>query len=112
MRIRRHQNHSSTKTKSMIFFEKVEDEDANLEDQTIHWFAAVICVNMAACLLLLFALSVTRIVFGELRTQELNSAKDKFWNFVFYKFIFVFGVINVQSRPSRTLGRMVLDSII
>ena len=25
---------------------KVEDEDANLEDQTIHWFAAVICVNM------------------------------------------------------------------
>lgn len=76
--------------------EKVEDEDANLEDQTIHWFAAVICVNMAACLLLLFALSVTRIVFGELRTQELNSAKDKFWNFVFYKFIFVFGVINVQ----------------
>ena len=62
--------------------------------------------------MLLFALSVTRIVFGELRTQELNSAKDKFWNFVFYKvtkkfffenftklffkFIFVFGVINVQ----------------
>jgi len=78
------------------FFKKVEDEETNLEDQTIHWFAAVICVNMAACLLLLFALSVTRIVFGELRTQELNSAKDKFWNFVFYKFIFVFGVINVQ----------------
>ena len=22
--------------------------------------------------------------------------KDKFWNFVFYKFIFVFGVLNVQ----------------
>ena len=28
------------------FFKKVEDEDTNLEDQTIHWFAAVICVNM------------------------------------------------------------------
>ena len=82
---------------------KVEDDQADLEDQTIHWFAAVICVNMgkkklsktwnhfkisAACLLLLFALSVTRIVFGELRTQELNSAKDKFWNFVFYKVTF------------------------
>ena len=37
--------------------------------------------------MLLFALSVTRIVFGELRTQELNSAKDKFWNFVFYKVV-------------------------
>lgn len=22
--------------------------------------------------------------------------KDKLWNFVFYKFIFVFGVVNVQ----------------
>jgi autocrine motility factor receptor len=62
----------------------------------IHWMAAVVCVNMAACVLLLFALAVTRLVFGELRTQELNAAKDKFWNFVFYKFIFVFGVINVQ----------------
>ena len=25
---------------------KVEDDQADLEDQTIHWFAAVICVNM------------------------------------------------------------------
>lgn len=23
--------------------------------------------------------------------------KDKFWNFVFYKFIFIFGVLNVQT---------------
>ena len=23
--------------------------------------------------------------------------KDKFWNFIFYKFIFVFGVVNAQS---------------
>jgi autocrine motility factor receptor len=22
--------------------------------------------------------------------------KDKFWNFIFYKFIFVFGIVNVQ----------------
>lgn len=62
----------------------------------IHWLAAVVCVNMAACILLLFALAIVRLVFGELRTLELNAAKDKFWNFVFYKFIFVFGVINVQ----------------
>ena len=25
--------------------------------------------------------------------------RDKFWNFVFYKFIFVFGVLNVQEMP-------------
>lgn len=23
--------------------------------------------------------------------------KDKFWNFIFYKFIFIFGVLNVQT---------------
>lgn len=55
------------------------------DNSEIHWLAAVICVNMAACILLLFALAVVRLVFGELRAPELNAAKDKFWNFVFYK---------------------------
>ena len=59
--------------------------DPETENPEIHWLAAVICVNMAACILLLFALAVVRLVFGELRAQELNAAKDKFWNFVFYK---------------------------
>ena len=59
--------------------------DPETENSEIHWLAAVICVNMAACILLLFALAVVRLVFGELRAQELNAAKDKFWNFVFYK---------------------------
>lgn len=27
----------------------------------------------------------------------LQHLKDKFWNFIFYKFIFIFGVLNVQS---------------
>lgn len=82
---------------------ELSDDSDNGQNQPIHWLAAVICVNTAACILLLFALSVTRLVFGELRTQELNSAKDKFWNFVFYKFIFVFGVINVQKADQVAL---------
>lgn len=32
-----------------------------------------------------------------MRVSELDTIKDKFWNFVFYKFIFIFGIINVQS---------------
>ena len=28
--------------------------------------------------------------------SEQQHVKDKFWNFVFYKFIFIFGVMNVQ----------------
>ena len=29
--------------------------------------------------------------------------KDKFWNFVFYKFIFIFGVMNVQEMEEIVL---------
>lgn len=27
----------------------------------------------------------------------MQHLKDKFWNFIFYKFIFIFGVLNVQT---------------
>lgn len=53
-------------------------------------------INMAYCWLILMGRAVQRLVFGELRVSEQQHIKDKFWNFVFYKFIFVFGVINVQ----------------
>jgi len=51
---------------------------------------------MAYCCLILLGKFIQRLVFGELRVSEQQHIKDKFWNFVFYKFIFVFGVINVQ----------------
>lgn len=53
-------------------------------------------INMAYCCLLVAGRIVQRLVFGELRVSERQRVKDKFWNFVFYKFIFVFGVLNVQ----------------
>ncbi|XP_048402398.1 autocrine motility factor receptor a isoform X2 [Stegostoma tigrinum] len=37
------------------------------------------------------------MVFGTLRVSERQHLKDKFWNFIFYKFIFIFGVLNVQT---------------
>uniref|UniRef100_A0A1B0DMN6 E3 ubiquitin-protein ligase synoviolin-like TPR repeats domain-containing protein n=1 Tax=Phlebotomus papatasi TaxID=29031 RepID=A0A1B0DMN6_PHLPP len=51
---------------------------------------------MAYCCLILLGKSIQKVVFGELRISEQQHMKDKFWNFVFYKFIFVFGVVNVQ----------------
>ncbi|XP_008481685.1 E3 ubiquitin-protein ligase AMFR-like [Diaphorina citri] len=36
------------------------------------------------------------VFFGELRSIEIQHLKDKFYTFVFYKFIFIFGIINVQ----------------
>lgn len=51
---------------------------------------------MAHCVLNLLAKFIQKLVFGELRASERQHLKDKFWNFIFYKFIFVFGVLNVQ----------------
>jgi autocrine motility factor receptor len=53
-------------------------------------------INMAYCCLILLGKSIQKIVFGELRISEQQHMKDKFWNFIFYKFIFVFGIVNVQ----------------
>lgn len=53
-------------------------------------------INTAYCTLILLGKFIQRLVFAELRVSEQQHLKDKFWNFVFYKFIFVFGVINVQ----------------
>ncbi|KAG6460750.1 hypothetical protein O3G_MSEX012201 [Manduca sexta] len=51
---------------------------------------------MSYCTLILLGKLIQRVVFGELRVAESQRVKDKFWNYVFYKFIFVFGVVNVQ----------------
>ncbi|GBP31942.1 E3 ubiquitin-protein ligase AMFR [Eumeta japonica] len=40
--------------------------------------------------------AIRRAAFGRLRAPEAQRARDKLWNYIFYKFIFVFGVINVQ----------------
>ncbi|KAM3870213.1 E3 ubiquitin-protein ligase AMFR [Diretmus argenteus] len=56
-----------------------------------------VMVNAACCMLLLIAKLIQVVVFGSLRVSEKQHLKDKFWNFVFYKFIFVFGVLNVQT---------------
>ncbi|RWS29005.1 E3 ubiquitin-protein ligase AMFR-like isoform X1, partial [Leptotrombidium deliense] len=53
-------------------------------------------INMAYCCLILVGKVIQKLVFGELRVSEQQHVKDRFWNFVFYKFIFIFGVMNVQ----------------
>ncbi|XP_077983036.1 uncharacterized protein LOC144437877 [Glandiceps talaboti] len=54
-------------------------------------------INMGYCLLILLGKLIQVIVFGQLRVSEQQHLKDKFWNFLFHKFIFVFGVMNVQN---------------
>ncbi|KAI0226395.1 E3 ubiquitin-protein ligase AMFR, partial [Lamellibrachia satsuma] len=54
-------------------------------------------INMAYCCLILIGKLIQRITFGKLRVSEQQHVKDKFLNFMFYKFIFIFGVMNVQN---------------
>lgn len=59
------------------------------------WCTAAI-LNMLCCCFFLLAKFIYSIVFGALQRVEEQHMRDKFWNFVFYRFIFVFGVMNVQ----------------
>ncbi|XP_067853783.1 E3 ubiquitin-protein ligase AMFR isoform X2 [Heptranchias perlo] len=56
-----------------------------------------VLVNTACCFLMLIGKLIQHMVFGTLRVSERQHLKDKFWNFIFYKFIFIFGVLNVQT---------------
>ncbi|XP_042897435.1 E3 ubiquitin-protein ligase AMFR [Parasteatoda tepidariorum] len=53
-------------------------------------------INITYCCFILIGKIIQKLVFGDLRVSEQQHIKDKFWNFVFYKFIFIFGVMNVQ----------------
>ncbi|XP_047997251.1 E3 ubiquitin-protein ligase AMFR-like [Leguminivora glycinivorella] len=78
---------------SRIVFEQVADVLAFMMQEPLCMWTVI---NMSYCLLALLGWGVQRLVFGRLRVAEAARVRDKFWNYVFYKFIFVFGVLNVQ----------------
>lgn len=41
--------------------------------------------------------TLIQIIILSFFSHPLQHLKDKFWNFIFYKFIFIFGVLNVQT---------------
>ncbi|XP_022082376.1 E3 ubiquitin-protein ligase AMFR-like [Acanthaster planci] len=60
-------------------------------------------INLAFCFLILLGRLLQHVVFGQLRAGERQHMRDKLWKFIFYKFIIIFGVLNVQ-----TLEEMVM----
>uniref|UniRef100_A0A3B3QFX2 E3 ubiquitin-protein ligase AMFR n=1 Tax=Paramormyrops kingsleyae TaxID=1676925 RepID=A0A3B3QFX2_9TELE len=68
-----------------------------VKESGIYVSSTQVLVNTACCLLMLIAKMIQCLVFGPLRVSEKQHLKDKFWNFIFYKFIFIFGVLNVQT---------------
>lgn len=103
----------------------------------ISFYSFQTLINMAYCCLILLGKSIQKVVFGELRISEqqvctskidllkidcnfdnrnrkishFQHLKDKFWNFVFYKFIFVFGVVNVQFLHEVSLSVLFFESV-
>ena len=59
------------------------------------WCTAA-ALNMCYCSWFLVLAAVKEHIFGPIRRQEIENIQDTFWNFVFHKCIFVFGVLNVQ----------------
>lgn len=57
----------------------------------------LIFVNTIYCSLALFGKYLQEFIFGELRLVELQRIKDKFWNYAFYKFCFLFGVLGLEN---------------
>lgn len=56
-----------------------------------------VLVNFCYCGLLIFSKIIQNIIFGKLRAIENQHIKDHFWNFIFLKFIFIFGVLNLEA---------------
>lgn len=54
-------------------------------------------INFCYCGILLFSKVIQGIIFGKLRAVENQHIKDHFWNFIFLKFIFIFGVLNLEN---------------
>uniref|UniRef100_A0A8D3C451 RING-type domain-containing protein n=1 Tax=Scophthalmus maximus TaxID=52904 RepID=A0A8D3C451_SCOMX len=87
-----------------VDLEHLSNDISNTElATTVLWYLATdslfvwVLVNTFCCSLMLIAKTIQYVMFGPLRVSEKQHLKDKFWNFIFYKFIFIFGVLNVQT---------------
>uniref|UniRef100_A0A8C6UYG5 E3 ubiquitin-protein ligase AMFR n=1 Tax=Neogobius melanostomus TaxID=47308 RepID=A0A8C6UYG5_9GOBI len=93
-----------TQVPSEVELDQLNNEFSNRElATTVLWYLVTdslfvwVLVNTFCCTLMLIAKMIQCVVFGPLRVSEKQHLKDKFWNFIFYKFIFIFGVLNVQT---------------
>jgi autocrine motility factor receptor len=85
----------------------LEDFDYQYLKENGHWWTAYkvvtkepwcvwVLINFCYCCLILFGKFVQKIIFGKLRALENQRIKDQFWNYIFLKFIFIFGVLNLE----------------
>ncbi|CAF0766096.1 unnamed protein product [Brachionus calyciflorus] len=56
-----------------------------------------VLVNFCYCVLIIISKILQYLFFGKLRALERQRIKDQFWNFIFLKFIFIFGVLNLDN---------------
>ncbi|KAF6774295.1 hypothetical protein AHF37_06904 [Paragonimus kellicotti] len=81
-------NHQNTVSLSLSFFVEVFVGDT--------WFLWSL-VNLTLCLLMCIGRRLQKIFFGELRESENTHIRENFLNFIFYKVVFVYGILNVEA---------------
>ncbi|KAG5450998.1 Autocrine motility factor receptor [Clonorchis sinensis] len=64
-----------------------------VEDTWFFWS----CINFAYCLLICAGRELQHLFFGELRESENTNIRENFSNFIFYKVVFVYGILNVDA---------------
>lgn len=67
--------------------------DCFLDDTWCFWSI----INFSYWCIMCVALTLQSTFFGKLREEEQIHIRDKFWNFVFYKLVFIYGILNVQT---------------
>jgi len=57
----------------------------------------LILINAIYCSLTLIGKQIQTRIFNDLRLIEIQRLKEKFWNYAFYKFCFLFGVLGLEN---------------
>ncbi|XP_073764847.1 E3 ubiquitin-protein ligase AMFR-like isoform X3 [Danio rerio] len=71
-----------------------------------------VLVNTLCCFLLLMGKCIQLVVFGDLRINEKQNLKDKTWNFLFNKLIFLFGVLNVRTEREMAMWCLCFSALL
>ena len=56
----------------------------------------IVLINSLWCLGALFGAALIRVALGPLRESEELSLRERLWTFIFYKIVFLFGVVSVE----------------
>lgn len=87
-----------TNIKKPVVWNNVTNADPSVMQICVDdpWFFWSV-INLAYCLIICFGRRLQRVFFGELRAEENTHIRDNLSSFIFYKVVFVYGILNVEA---------------